>query len=75
MIEDEFEKALIEGRLTAAINELYEAVQDILIQDIQEHMVITKNFLETISMKKTKFTGFCLRSKFSELDTFVWTVV
>lgn len=42
---------------------------------IQEHMVITKNFLETISMKKTKFTGFCLRSKFSELDTFVWTVV
>jgi len=38
-IEDEFEKALIEGRLVVAINELFEAVQDVLIQDIQEHMV------------------------------------
>jgi len=39
MIEDEFEKALIEGRLVTAINELFEAIQDVLIQDIQEHMV------------------------------------
>jgi len=39
IIEDEFEKALIEGRLVVAINELFEAVQDVLIQDIQEHMV------------------------------------
>ena len=39
MIEDEFEKALIEGRLVTAINELFEAVQDVLVEDIQEHMV------------------------------------